>query len=170
MLQPSPDRPPERARPDTLTRAVARGTGYRCRVPAGTWQGGLVTDSVPAGPAAGADLPGPTDPAGWLTLPDVAERLDVSISKVHQMIRDRELIAARREGVRRVPADLVANRTVLKHLPGVLNLLADAGYDDEEALRWLYQEDPTLSGGTPAATLAGDHAREVKRRAQALGF
>ncbi|SCE90051.1 Helix-turn-helix domain-containing protein [Micromonospora viridifaciens] len=130
-----------------------------------------MTDSVPADPAAtgGADLPGPADPAGWLTLPDVAERLELSISKVHQMIRDRELIAVRRAGVRRVPADLVANRNVLKHLPGVLNLLADAGYDDEEALRWLYEEDPTLPG-TPAAALAGDQAREVKRRAQALGF
>jgi hypothetical protein len=130
-----------------------------------------VTDSVPAESATtGADLPGPTDPAAWLTLPDVAERLDLSISKVHQMIRDRELLAVRRDGVRRIPADLVANRTVLKHLPGVLNLLADAGYDDEEALRWLYQPDPTLAGTTPAATLAGDQAREVKRRAQALGF
>ncbi|MFI7438269.1 Rv2175c family DNA-binding protein [Micromonospora haikouensis] len=130
-----------------------------------------MTDSVPSGQAAsGADLAGPSDPAGWLALPDVAERLDLSISKVHQMIRDRELLAVRRDGVRRVPADLVANRTALKHLPGVLTLLADAGYDDEAALRWLYEPDDTLSGGTPAATLGGDHAREVKRRAQALGF
>lgn len=113
--------------------------------------------------------PVPVDPAGWLTLPDVAERLDVSISKVHQMIRDRELLAVRRDGIRRVPAELVANRTVLKHLPGVLNLLHDAGYDDDAALRWLYLADDTLPG-TPAAALGGDRAREVKRRAQALGF
>ncbi|MGC5018142.1 Rv2175c family DNA-binding protein [Micromonospora sp. DT47] len=129
-----------------------------------------MTDSVPADQAPGADLAGPTDPADWLTLPDVAERLDLSISKIHQMIRDRELIAVRRDGVRRIPADLVANKTALKHLPGVLNLLADAGYDDEAALRWLYQPDDTLTGGTAAVTLGGDHAREVKRRAQALGF
>ncbi|MFC3500474.1 Rv2175c family DNA-binding protein [Micromonospora krabiensis] len=129
-----------------------------------------MTESVPADQAAtGPDLAGPADAAGWLTLPDVAERLDVSISKVHQMIRDRELLAVRRDGVRRVPADLVANRTVLKHLPGVLNLLADAGYDDEAALRWLYEPDDTLPG-TPAVALGGDQAREVKRRAQALGF
>ncbi|MFI7523599.1 Rv2175c family DNA-binding protein [Micromonospora globbae] len=129
-----------------------------------------MTDSVPAdGAAAAPEQAGPADPAGWLTLPDVAERLDVSISKVHQMIRDRELLAVRRDGVRRVPADLVANRQVLKHLPGVLNLLADAGYDDEAALRWLYEPDDTLPG-TPAAALGGDQAREVKRRAQALGF
>lgn len=129
-----------------------------------------MTDSVPADQAApGAELAGPADPAGWLTLPDVAERLGVSISKVHRMIRDRELLAVQRDGVRRVPADLVANPTVLKHLPGVLTLLADAGYDDEAALRWLYEPDDTLPG-TPAAALGGDQAREVKRRAQALGF
>jgi len=128
-----------------------------------------VSDSS-AGPApAGSGLSGPAGPTGWLTLPDVAERLDVSISKVHQMIRDRELLAVRRDGVRRVPAELVANRTVLKHLPGILTLLHDAGYNDEEALRWLYAGDDTLPG-TPAVALGGDRAREVKRRAQALGF
>lgn len=118
------------------------------------WQGDQVTE---------------TQPSGWLTLPDVAERLDVSISRVHQMIRDHHLIAVRRDGVRLVPAELVANATVRKHLPGVLTLLRDAGYDDEAALRWLYQDDDTLPG-TPAAALGGDRAREVKRRAQALGF
>ena len=129
-----------------------------------------MSESVPTGPAAAdADRPGPVEPADWLTLPDVAERLDVSISRVHQMIRDRELLAVRRDGVRRVPSELVANRTVLKHLPGVLTLLSDAGYSDEESLRWLYLADDTLPG-TPAAALGGDRAREVKRRAQALGF
>lgn len=105
----------------------------------------------------------------WLTLPDVAERLDVPVSKVHHMIRDGALLAVRRGGVRQVPADFVANRTVLKHLPGVITLLRDAGYNDDEALGWLYQHDDTLPG-TPARALAGDHATEVKRRAQALGF
>jgi len=116
-----------------------------------------VSDSVTAGPAA------------WVNLPDVSERLDVSISKVHQMIRDGQLLAVRRDGVRQVPAELVANSTVLKHLPGVLTLLRDAGYNDEEALRWLYEPDETLDG-CAAIALGGDRAREAKRRAQALGF
>ncbi|ROP29251.1 hypothetical protein EDD30_2037 [Couchioplanes caeruleus] len=109
---------------------------------------------------------GPTD---WINLPDVADRLGVSISKVHQMIRDGVLLAVKRDGVRVVPAELVANAIVLKHLPGILNLLRDAGYNDEEALRWLYEPDETL-GGSGAVALGGDRAREVKRRAQALGF
>jgi uncharacterized protein len=111
----------------------------------------------------------PVEPAGWLTLPDIAERLDVPITRVHQMLRDHVLLAVRREGSLRVPAELVAGRTVLKHLPGVLTLLHDAGYNDEEAMRWLYTPDDTLPG-TPATALDGTRATEVKRRAQALGF
>lgn len=126
-----------------------------------------MSESVPADRAVPG--PGPADDDAWLTLPDVAERLDVSISKVHQMIRDRELVAVRRNGIRKIPVDLVANKTVLKHLPGVLTLLADAGYDDDAALRWLYEPDDSLPG-TPAVALGGDLAREVKRRAQALGY
>jgi hypothetical protein len=110
-----------------------------------------------------------TENGRWLTLPDVAEQLDLSIIKVHQMIKDGLLIAVRRDGVRKVPADLVANDIVAKHLPGVLTLLHDAGFNDEEAMRWLTTEDDTLPG-TPAAALGGDRAREVKRRAQAIAF
>jgi hypothetical protein len=108
-------------------------------------------------------------PAGWMPLPDVAERLDLTISKVNQMVRDGQLLAVRRDGIRVVPVELVANDTVRKHLPGVLTLLRDAGYNDEEALRWLYEPDKALDGNA-ATGLGGPRAREVKRRAQALGF
>ena len=65
-----------------------------------------MTDSVTVGEG----------PAEWINLPDVAEKLGVSISKVHQMVRDGQLLAVKHEGVRQVPAELVANSTVLKHL------------------------------------------------------
>jgi len=110
-----------------------------------------------------------TAPSDWLTLPDIAQMLDLPVNREHQLIRDRMLLAVRRDGVLRVPAEFLATPTVRKHLPGVLTLLLDAGYNDEEAMRWLYTEDPTLPG-TPAVALAGDLATEVKRRAQALGF
>ena len=121
-----------------------------------SWQGVLVAEETHT-------------PENWLTLPDVAERMDLSIVKVHQLIREGSLIAVRRNGVQRVPAELVANDIVLKHLPGILTLLRDAGYNDEETLRWLYTPDDSLPG-LPAVALGGDLAREVKRRAQALAF
>jgi uncharacterized protein len=111
----------------------------------------------------------PVQPSGWVDLPDLAERLEVPVTKVHQMIREGALIAVRWQGALRVPAELVANRNVIKHLPGVLTLLRDAGYNEEETLRWLYTADDALPG-TPALALGGDGATEVKRRAQALGF
>jgi hypothetical protein len=111
----------------------------------------------------------PKGPSDWIPLPDVAERLEIPVTKVHQMIRDGALLAVRHDGVLSVPAELLAGRTVMKHLPGVLTLLRDAGYNDEEALRWLYSPDDTLPG-TPAVALDGAAATEVKRRAQALGF
>lgn len=109
------------------------------------------------------------EPAEWIALPDIAEMFDLKITKVHQLVREHVLLAVRKNGVLRVPSELVANDTVRKHLPGVLNLLHDAGYNDEEAMRWLYTDDPSLPG-TPATALGGDRASEVKRRAQALGF
>lgn len=108
------------------------------------------------------------EPAAWLSLPEVAQRLDVGVNQVRQLVRDRSLLAVRRDGALRVPAELIAP-TVRKHLPGVLTLLHDAGYNDEETLRWLYTADETLPG-YPAKALGGDKATEVKRRAQAVGF
>jgi hypothetical protein len=51
----------------------------------------------------------------------------------------------------------------------VLTLLRDARYSDEEAVRWLHTPDDTLPG-SPVEALRNDRSREVKRRAQALGF
>jgi hypothetical protein len=110
----------------------------------------------------------------WLTVPDVAERLGIRITRVHQLIREGALLGARRDGVLLVPAELVpTDRTGQqenfgKHLLGVLNLLRDAKFTPEEALTWLYTPDDTLPG-TPAANLA-TRPTEVKRRAQALGY
>ncbi|WP_433090298.1 Rv2175c family DNA-binding protein [Dactylosporangium sp. CA-139114] len=102
-------------------------------------------------------------------MPDVAERLGIPVNRVHQLVRDHALIAVRESGVLRVPADFITDDGVVKHLPGVLTLLYDAGYNEAEALRWLYTPDESLPG-TPAEALRGNRATEVKRRAQALGF
>jgi hypothetical protein len=105
----------------------------------------------------------------WLPLPDVAERLDLPVTRVRQLIRDHKLLAERRDGVLYVPASFIADGHVLKGLPGLLTLLLDAGYQDSEAMRWLFTEDPSLPG-TPVDALTRNRSREVHRLAQALAF
>jgi len=109
--------------------------------------------------------------ADWLTLPDLAERMDLPITKVRQLVKDRQLVAVRR-GERKivsVPAAFISGDQVLKGLPGTLTLLADNKYTDEEALRWMFTADDTLPG-TPVQALHENRGSEVRRRAQALGF
>lgn len=103
----------------------------------------------------------------WLTVPDVAERLGLPLSTVRRMIEDRDLVAWR-VGERRVvsvPARFV-EEAVLRHLPGTFTVLADAGMNDEELLRWLFTADATLpDGGSPVDALAAGFKTEVRRRA-----
>jgi hypothetical protein len=107
----------------------------------------------------------------WFNLPDLAERMNLPITKVRQLIKDRQLVAVKR-GERRilsVPAAFISGDQVLKGLPGTLTLLADNKYTDEEALRWMFTADETLPG-TPVQALRDNRGTEVRRRAQALGF
>lgn len=105
----------------------------------------------------------------WLTLPDIAERLGVVVTRVRQMVRDGQLIAVRRgeNRVLMVPADFIGEGRVVKGLIGTITVLRDDGFDDEEMLEWLFTPDDTLPG-TPAQALCENRGTEVKRRAQAL--
>jgi len=106
----------------------------------------------------------------WLSLPDVAVLLGIPAGRVKQLLRDRKLLAVTRpEGTMAVPAAFFDGHQVLKGLCGTLTLLFDCGFDELEALRWLFTEDETLPG-TPVNAIAGHRSTEVNRRAQALAF
>jgi hypothetical protein len=107
----------------------------------------------------------------WLTVPDVATSLGVDVVRVRSMLRDHQLLAVRRgeRNVLQVPAAFVRNGAVLKGLPGLITVLMDAGYREDEALRWLFTPDDSLPG-TPIQALEENRGTEVKRRAQALAF
>lgn len=110
----------------------------------------------------------------FFSLTDTAQKLGIGPTGVRSMVKEGALIAVRREGLGLVvPAaqlDLREEPAVpVKHLRPVLTLLADAGYDPEESLRWLTTPDDSLPG-TPLQALHENRATEVKRRAQALGF
>ena len=106
-----------------------------------------------------------------LALPEVAERLDLPITRVHQLLRDGDLVAVRAgEGPRSVPAAFLGDDAlVVKGLPGVITLLRDARYSDDEIVEWLFRADDSLPGA-PIEALRTNRGTEVKRRAQAAGF
>ena len=109
-------------------------------------------------------MAGPT----FVSVPEIAETLGVVVTKVHQLLRDRTLVALRRDGVLRVPAEFVQEGQVVKGLTGTITLLTDAGYDDEEIVDWLFAAD--ADAGSPMAWLRAGRSREVHRTAQASGF
>jgi len=106
----------------------------------------------------------------WLTIPEVADRLGLPLSRVKQLLRDRKLLAVQRpSGKLSVPAAFLDGDQVVRGLHGTLTLLLDCGFDDAEALRWLFTADESLPG-TPIQAIAEHRGTEVNRRAQALAF
>ena len=106
----------------------------------------------------------------WTTIPEIAETLDVKVTRVHTLITEGQLIAVRdQEGVRRVPALFMREDGVLDSLKGTLTVLKDSGFNDEEAIRWLYTQDESLPG-RPIDALHEGKKTEIRRRAQALAW
>lgn len=105
----------------------------------------------------------------WLTLPEIAERFGVEVTRVRQLVKEGQLIAVRRGENKAlyVPAGLLDGDHTVKGLTGLLTLLRDDGFDDWEIVEWLFTPDPSLPG-TPAQALSENRGTEVKRRAQAL--
>ena len=125
------------------------------------WQIGVVAQIDPATDSLVGD---------WLSLPEVADRLGIPSSRVKQLLRDRKLLSVSRpDGARAVPAAFIDQDQVVKGLHGTLTVLVDCGFDDTEALRWLFTADDTLPG-TPIQALCKHRGTEVNRRAQALAF
>lgn len=105
----------------------------------------------------------------WLTVPDLAERLATTPSRVRRLIEDRNLLAVRRDGVLAVPEVFLDEEGPLPELRGTVILLGDSGYSDDEAMRWLLEDDDSLAAAPIDALRAGRKA-EVRRVAQALAF
>jgi Rv2175c C-terminal domain of unknown function len=106
----------------------------------------------------------------WLSLPDVAGLLGIPVGRVKQLLRDRKLLAVTRPGgTLAVPAAFLDGHLVVKGLYGTLTLLFDCGFDELEALRWLFTADDSLPG-KPIEAIVKHRATEVNRRAQALAF
>jgi hypothetical protein len=105
-----------------------------------------------------------------LTIPQVAEAMHLPVTRVHQHLREGQLIAVRDDnGVRRVPALIIQDGVIVKSLPSVITQLRDARYDDHEIVDWLFRADDSLPG-SPIEALRANRGSEVKRRAQVAGY
>jgi hypothetical protein len=104
-----------------------------------------------------------------VSLAQASEMLDVPRTRVSQMLKQGQLLGVRTSEHWLVPAAFLHEGTVVKGLPGTIQVLRDGGYGDADILRWLFADDDTLPG-MPIDALRSDRGREVKRRAQAMAF
>jgi hypothetical protein len=105
----------------------------------------------------------------WLTVPELVDILGVSVGRVRRLLEDRHLLGVRDGGVLKVPADFLRDGALLTELHGTLVVLADNGFSDDEAMRWMLQPDEML-GIAPIDALRAGRKAEVRRVAQALAF
>jgi hypothetical protein len=105
-----------------------------------------------------------------LSIPEVADALGVRVTRVHQYLRDGQLVGVRdANGLRCVPALLLQDGLIVKSLSAVITQLRDARYSDAEIVAWLFRSDDSLPG-SPVQALRENRGTEVKRRAQVAGY
>ena len=105
----------------------------------------------------------------WLTVPDAAEVLGIPAGKVRRLIEEHHLVALKRDGVQKIPADVIVNGEPLPSLPGTIVVLLDAGLNYQEAIEWLYTFNDALPG-TPIEYLLKGHKSPVRRLAMMLAL
>ena len=105
-----------------------------------------------------------------LTLPEAAEERGIAVTRVHDLLHEKKIVAYVEDGQRYIPALFINDKGAInKFVSGAITVLADGGFSDEEILEHLFTPDDSLPG-RPIDGLQGHLAREVIRRAQALGL
>lgn len=108
-----------------------------------------------------------------MTVPEYAEALQISISQVRELLRERHLVAARRgeNNALYLPAGQLVDGEngpeILATVRGTIIVLADAGMSDTEIAEWLVTENEEL-GESPLAALRSGKRAPVRRAAQSL--
>lgn len=101
------------------------------------------------------------------TLPEVAELLEIPVTRVRRLVEDRYLLANRVDGVLRIPIEFIKDGHPLPELHGTFLLLHDLHFSDDEILSWMFTIEESL-GATPMEALLAGRKAEVRRVAQAL--
>ncbi len=109
----------------------------------------------------------------WLAVPDVAERLGITTSRVRDLLGERALLAVRRgeNNALYIPEAFLIEvddqMGPIGTLRGTLTLLNDAGFNDDAAMEWMLSPNDEL-GDSPIAELRAGHRAHVRRVAQSL--
>jgi hypothetical protein len=104
----------------------------------------------------------------WVTLPDLAQRWGIPVTRVRSHLADRELLGLRLGPNRalHVPAKFATDTGPRPDLRGTITVLSDGGMDDHAILEWLFTVDPTLrGGGAPIDAMIAGFRTQVRRRA-----
>ena len=108
-----------------------------------------------------------------ITYAQAAELLGIEPRRIKQLVRDRILFSVKTEQGLAIPRVIITESEYgwepLWNLPGTLTLLADAGFNAEEAAAWLYRTNDEL-GQTPLEALLAGHHHRVNRIATTLAF
>ena len=104
----------------------------------------------------------------WSDWAQTAEALGVTVTRVRTLIREHQLAAAvpvKGQGPK-VPSAFVQDGEIVKGLSGLITMLHDIGFGDEETIRWIFTDEDLP--GRPIDALRENRGSEAKRRAQAL--
>lgn len=105
----------------------------------------------------------------WLTIPDIAQQLNISIGKVHRLVEEHQIFTVRIEGVQKVPAELFVDGEPLPSIRGTILVLIDSGFSPDSAAQWLYTVEESI-GRRPIESLLDGRKSEVRRIAQSLAL
>ena len=115
------------------------------------------------------------DENNWLSVPEVADLLEVRLRDVRAMLANNELLAERRGESHALSIhrdQLVRGEDqweALASLRGTVTALKDAGLSDDEASRWLLTDNEEL-GETPLHALREGRIHVVRRICQTLAL
>lgn len=105
-----------------------------------------------------------------LTFNQVADRLGVPVTKVHDYVNAGKLASFTKDGQKFIPELMLEDGSGLsKFIAGAITVLLDGGFNQDEIMAYLFTADDSLPG-RPIDALHGHGAREVIRRAQAMAF
>lgn len=105
--------------------------------------------------------------ADYLSIPDIAEALELTVSQVRRLIEERHLAAKRIENVLLVPSLFLRDNDTIPGLRGTLMLLEDSGFSNDEAIDWVLAHNEELEQ-TPIEALRRGHKAPVRRAIQVL--